>query len=350
MSLSLSIAVRDLDAAIDALDADNNRALTWGEIRQAMPAIEAWVTQGIGLRCDRKTLDLRWAFQSLEQRSDGVYARLGASAPCPPQAALALDYQLMKGLDPTHRLLVGGTLHGQPMASVLAPHAQASVSLRNAAAGPGAGAAGQPVLGLVAAQSVGAIFKQFFAEGVHHIATGYDHLAFLLALVLPIMLGKKSTAMRSMPGERPGLGALVRTVTGFTIGHCLTLVMASLGWIKAPGWIEPAIAITIAITALLNLYPLRWVRSDVLALVFGLIHGIAFSEVIREAGISGASLLWALAGFNLGVEAGQLVGVLLWCALHLLLVRWAGYERWVMRGGSWALLLLALGWTVQRLI
>ena len=59
-------------------------------------------------------------------------------------------------------------------------------------------------------------------------------------------------------------------------------------------------------------------------------------------------LPWALAGFNLGVEAGQLVGVALWCALHLVLVRWRGYELVVVRGGSWALLALALYWALER--
>ena len=112
---------------------------------------------------------------------------------------------------------------------------------------------------------------------------------------------------------------------------------------------EPAIAITIGISALLNLYPVRWVRGDVLALGFGLIHGLGFSSIMREAGVGGPLLPWALAGFNIGVEAGQLVGVALWSVLHLLLVRWALYDRIVVRGGSWALLALAAYWTVERL-
>jgi HupE / UreJ protein len=140
----------------------------------------------------------------------------------------------------------------------------------------------------------------------------------------------------------------VRTVTGFTIGHSITLALASLGWLSAPGWIEPAIAVTIGVAAWLNLYPQRWLRGDLLALLFGLIHGVAFSEVIREAGIGGTSLLWALAGFNVGVELGQLLGVALWCVVHVWLVRWRGYARWIVRGGSWALLLLAAFWFMQR--
>ena len=151
-------------------------------------------------------------------------------------------------------------------------------------------------------------------------------------------------------GKRRGILALFMTVTGFTIGHSLTLVLATLGVISAsPTWVEPAIAITIALSALLNLFPIRHVRGDALALCFGMIHGLAFSSVMTEAGINGALLLWGLAGFNLGVEAGQLAGVVVWCCVHLALVRWTHYERVVVRGGSWALLLLALYWTAQRI-
>jgi hypothetical protein len=341
--LQLSVALRDLDAALDSLDMDNDRSLTWGEIKQAIPAMQSLAGQALDLRCDNKLLPMRWVFESLEQRSDGVYARLAAPATCAAEAPLALDYRLLKDIDTTHRLLVGGMLNQHSVASVIAPHVATLAQLRGAGTGAGQGA------GAASAQSPGDVFSKFLMEGLHHIATGYDHLAFLLALLLPIVLLRSAQASTLAQVGRPGLWALVRTVTGFTIGHSITLALASLGWLTAPPWIEPAIAITIGIAALLNLYPQRWLRGDVLALLFGLIHGVAFSEVIREAGIGGASVLWALAGFNVGVELGQLLGVALWCAVHVRLVRWQGYERWVVRAGSWALLLLALVWLAQRL-
>jgi HupE / UreJ protein len=338
MTLKLSIALRDLDAAIETLDSDNNRLLEWGEIRRSLPVIQAWVGQGLELQCDAKTLALNWAFESLEQRSDGVYVRLGAAASC-PKGALTIGYQLMKTVDATHRLLVGGALQGQAIVSVVSPQAATSVSLR-ATGTTGAGAAGQ---------SGWSALAQFFPEGMHHIATGYDHLAFLLALLLPIMLRQKTPLQQTAVHSRPGLSALLRTVTGFTIGHSITLVLATLGWIASPNWVEPAIAVTIGLSALLNLYPVRWVRSDALALVFGLVHGLGFSGIMREANVSPTLLPWALAGFNLGVEAGQLVGVALWCGVHLLLARWRRYDQVVVRGGSWALLALAVYWAVTRL-
>ena len=128
------------------------------------------------------------------------------------------------------------------------------------------------------------------------------------------------------------------------------MALATFGLVSAsPAWVEPAIALTIAASAALNLYPLRWVRTDLLALVFGLVHGLGFSGVMIEAGISGGLLVWGLAGFNLGVEAGQLIFVALWCILHFALKNWKHYQRVVVQGGSLALLVLALYWAFQRL-
>jgi hypothetical protein len=381
--LQLSLAIKDLDAALESLDADNDRRITWGETRSAMPAIVRWVDAGAAFRCGEAPVTAGWKFESLEQRIDGAYVRIAAVIHCAGQP-LALNYSLMKTVDPTHRLIVSGQLDGQPLVAVLSPQGRGEAVLRqaggsaalNAASAPAtasaSGAAGSadaalpaasgpaptaaataPVAQAATAQSGPATLAQFFAEGVHHIVTGYDHLAFLLALMLPIVLYRRMPLLPDEPAQgataRRGIFALFTTVTGFTIGHSLTLLLATFGVISAsPVWVEPAIAITIAVSALLNLFPIKHVRGDALALGFGMIHGLAFSSVMTEAGISGSLLLWGLAGFNLGVEAGQLIGVALWCAIHLALVRWKHYERVVVRGGSWALLLLALYWTVQR--
>ncbi len=352
-TLKYSIALRDLDAAIDTLDIDNNRSLEWGEVRQNLPAIQAWVGQGLLLQCDGQNTPLSWAFESLEQRSDGAYIRLGSVATC-PRGDFAITYHLMQSLDSTHRLLVGGQLQGQGVAAVASPQNKPTVNLRSASGQAVQGALGmQGARGAVPAQQSGpAAFAQFFPEGIHHIATGYDHLAFLLALMLPIMLrrGNESARAAHTPhSQRPGVAALLRTITAFTIGHCITLVLATLDWITPPTWVEPAIAFSIGISAWLNLYPVRWLRGDAVALGFGLVHGLGFSGLMREANVGDALLPWALAGFNLGVEAGQILGVLVWCALHWVVARWQRYEQVVVRGGSWALLALASYWTLQRL-
>ena len=376
IGLVLSVALKDVDAALEQLDADGDRQLTWGEVRQSMPAVVQWVGQGMLWQCDGTATVPAWRFEALEQRTDGRYARLAATLPCAPAQAITLRYGLMQGIDPTHRLLVGGALSGQTLAAVLAPDGRSGTDLRSAggravqAGGEGAEGAqdadatepGAPRGGL-------ATLLHFVTEGVHHILSGYDHLAFLLALLLPISLARPQPRYRDLrlhmeSGTTPiaetlassardrftGIKALLLTVTCFTVGHSITLALAGLGWVTVSGnWVEPAIAISIGISALLNLFPVQGLRSSWLALGFGLVHGLGFSGVLVEAGVAGASLLWALAGFNLGVEVGQLMVVALWCAVSVALARRAWYRSVVVRGGSVALLVLSLYWTVQRL-
>ena len=345
----LSIALKDLDAALPTLDADDSRTLSWGEVRRALPAIIGWVDHGFRLQCAGQPLALSFAFDAIEQRVDGHYVRLAAPLRCPAPAQLVLDYHLFEGIDASHRLLVGGELDGRPVAFTTAPRAGRALTLR--ASGESGNASAQ-----APRQSGPATLAQFFPEGVHHILSGIDHLAFLLALLLPIRLFRRRQPHEPSAADAPthpsehGLAALLRTVTAFTIGHSLTLGLASIGWISVPAnWVEPAIAITIGVSAALNLYPVRWIRGDVLALLFGLVHGLGFSEVMREAGIHGVLLLWGLAGFNLGVEAGQLLVVLGWCLLQWLLVRLSLYRTALVRASSWALIALAGYWTLQRI-
>ena len=126
-------------------------------------------------------------------------------------------------------------------------------------------------------------------------------------------------------------------------------MIANVAWPAAqPAGLAPAIALSIAVTALLNLHPLKWVRTDVLALLFGMVHGIGFAALLQEAAAPSGLLPWALAGFNLGVEAGQLIAVGAWVLLVQPVVARRWYPTLVLRGGSVLLVLLAAWWFWQR--
>jgi hypothetical protein len=344
-----SIALRDADASLETLDQNNDRQLTWLEVRQAMPLIEAWVQEGFGAVCADSKKALRWSFDGLEQRSDGAYLRLQASEVCPLKGKLAVRYELMKEIDSSHRLLVSGESGGEPIATLLAPQSDA-LSLTT---GLGVSSSAGSVPQSLSAQGP-STFKRFFTEGFWHLSLGFDHLAFLLALVLPVGM------------SRSGLLGLLATVTTFTLGHSITLGLATFGWVVSPSWVEPAITLSIALTALLNLYSgsrlaskfastlgtkinTRWI-----ALVFGLIHGLGFSGVMTEAGVDRSLVVWALGGFNLGLEAAQLVAIAAWLTLCFGFLRWSKYnsQAWqrVVRAGSALLLVGALVWTAQRVL
>jgi hypothetical protein len=145
----------------------------------------------------------------------------------------------------------------------------------------------------------------FFKLGVHHIATGYDHLLFLLGLLL----------------LRQGFGRLVGVVTAFTVAHSITLGVAAAGLVRPPGaWIELAIAASIAYVGFAALLRPRTSHGPWIALAFGLVHGFGFAAALSVAleGVTvGRGWLVALASFNLGIEAFQLLVVaLLWPLLQ----------------------------------
>jgi hydrogenase/urease accessory protein HupE len=137
----------------------------------------------------------------------------------------------------------------------------------------------------------------FFPLGIEHILTGYDHLLFLLALML----------------RGGGLWSLLKIITAFTIAHSITLALAALDLVVLPSaLVESVIALSIAYVALENLLPRYAVsRRWAVSFLFGLVHGFGFSSVLREIGLPKENLLLALLNFNLGVEAGQLTVVLL---------------------------------------
>jgi len=189
--------------------------------------------------------------------------------------------------------------------------------------------------------------RQFTLLGLEHIFAGYDHIAFIIGLLLV---------------TRTFLG-LVKIVTAFTLAHSLTLAAATLGWVDVPAsWVEPAIAATIVAIGVENLFrvrrvmfyaPVEWHihRGNrwVLAFGFGLIHGFGFAHVLKEMNLGPQGVAVSLVCFNVGVEIGQVVIVattypLLWGLERLSQM---GHRALVQLGSS-AIVALGLFWFVER--
>jgi len=178
----------------------------------------------------------------------------------------------------------------------------------------------------------------FFRLGVNHIATGWDHLVFLLGLLL----------------LRQGLMQIVRVITAFTIAHSVTLAVAASGLIRPPSTlIEPAIALTIAYVGFISLVWKNTRDSAWLAFGFGLVHGFGFAGALAatmaEMSGGGSRHAWLidLASFNLGIETFQIMLVALSVPLIILMTRfsWAGIAR---RAASLAVCGVGLGWFFTR--
>jgi hypothetical protein len=157
--------------------------------------------------------------------------------------------------------------------------------------------------------------------GAQHIATGTDHLLFLLVLLLPAPLRATRGRWAEPIGLRPTLRHVLIVVSAFTLGHSLTLAAGALHWLRLPGSpVECLIALSILVSAVHATRPLMAGREAWIAAGFGLVHGLAFAETLAELGLDGNALVMAVLGFNLGIEAMQLLVVacvlpwLLWLA------------------------------------
>jgi hydrogenase/urease accessory protein HupE len=184
-------------------------------------------------------------------------------------------------------------------------------------------------------QGVFAVIRKFVPAGIHHILIGPDHLLFLVGLLL--------------------LGGSVRrlllVVSSFTVAHSITLSLAALNLVTPPARvIEPAIALSIVYVGVDNLMVGRGrdVRAWI-AFAFGFIHGFGFANVLREMNLPSRALGWSLFSFNLGVEIGQLLVVVL-VASALIALRSSNEDagRRLAFAGSLAVILVGAFWFVQR--
>ncbi len=183
----------------------------------------------------------------------------------------------------------------------------------------------------------------YFRLGIEHIFTGYDHLAFVLGLLLVVGSLWRSTS------PRQALGYILRVVTGFTVAHSLTLILSALKLVSLPSrLVESAIALSIGYVAVENMIGAKVRKRLWLAFGFGLVHGLGFASVLRELGLPSRGLIASLLCFNLGVEVGQLTVVALVLPVLVRLSVWRRYPEVVVRGTSWLLLIMSLIWFVQR--
>jgi hydrogenase/urease accessory protein HupE len=178
---------------------------------------------------------------------------------------------------------------------------------------------------------------KFFFAGMEHIITGYDHLCFLLAVVL--------WASRIWP--------IVKIVTAFTLSHSVTLTLAALELVNLPSdWVEIAIAASIIYVALENFYTrsvdVRWRDT----FTFGFIHGFGFASGLIELGVPQRAVAPALASFNIGVEIGQIGVVLIVMPLLFLIDNYVTYgarSAKLVYALSGAIALLGAYWMLVRL-
>ena len=343
IDLRWDIALRDLDALLD-LDTNADRKLSWGEVRTRLADIHAYALARLRLQQGRCTLaEARPA--AIEDRIDGAYLVLQLRGPCAAIAtgsALDIDYRLFREVDPTHRGLLRVEVEGA---------AQPTVRSLD----PSAGTIAVPWPGTPAAAAAGASAPSsdtsFFRDGIHHILIGYDHILFLVCLLLPAVLRRRPEGWEPVIGWRQAVWPMLGIVTMFTMAHSITLALAGLKVVTiSPRIIEPGIAITIMLAAIDNIYPVLRGRRKLFSFLFGLIHGFGFAGALAELDLPLRDFVVALLQFNLGVEAGQLMVVAVVLVALLALRHWRRYPPLVLRGGSALAVLVAAIWLGERVL
>lgn len=191
-------------------------------------------------------------------------------------------------------------------------------------------------------------FAAAIGLGMHHIAEGHDHLLFLITLLLPAPLSVAGRRWNGYAGLRKTLRTLIGVVTAFTIGHSVTLIGgAFFGWQLPPAPVESLIALSIFVSALHGFRPLFPRREMLVAGGFGLVHGLAFATLIGNHGLDPWEKAASILGFNLGIEAIQLVVVAATIPALALLAQTRWY-RMVRVSGAAIAAVAALAWLAER--
>ncbi len=326
------IALRDLDFAI-GLDGDADGRLTWGELRARQTALDAYALSRLAIAADGAACPSRAGSHLVDRHTDGVYAVLRFVADCPrAPASLDLDYGLLFDVDPQHRGLLRVDRAGASTSSTAVFSAEDRREHIDLAAPPS-----------------WRTLLTYGREGVWHIWIGYDHVLFLLCLLLPAVLRREAGGWVPVTQLRCAAADVLRIVTAFTAAHSITLSLAALGLVALPSrLVESAIAASVVLAAANNLRPLVDARRWLVAFAFGLVHGLGFASVLADLGLPRGSLLPALLGFNLGVEAGQLAIVAAFLPLAYATRDSLLYQRFAFGVGSAAIALLAAVWLVER--
>jgi hypothetical protein len=313
------------------LDPQKSDQAGFGELRERANALAGYLASRVTITGETAACSLAGLASPLsyQPESGEVQVPLVASCPVAPRR-LTLASDLLFDLDPRHRVYFSIEDARATSVGVLRQDRR-RVSLDVRQLRPWSD------------------FAEFVRAGVVHIWTGADHLLFLLALLLPAPLARAAGGWVSRDGLRAVAREVLKVVTAFTAAHSITLVLSFFGLLTPPArTVEVAIAVSVFLAAWNDLRPFLPGRAWVIGGAFGLVHGLGFAGALRNLSLPTHARGLALAAFNLGVELGQLVVVVLVLPALYAASRRRFYERWVLGAGSLAIAWIALLWVSQR--
>ena len=337
LRIDIDFIVRDLDNLLQNTAQASTQPATSAPTPEQLQAKQAAITQiiqaSLVVEINEQAQTLDFIDQSIVLHNDGLYVRQRFSGPSIPAPVrfVVVRYGFFNQNDKLGRAFFKLQLGQEEISSVF----DSSKETQRFALGESKRWA---TMGL------------FTQEGTMHIWGGPDHLLFLFTLLLPgLMLLQRGSDTSRLSTRAAGLFAL-KVITAFTLAHSVTLLASVMDWITLPSrWIESAIALSIMLSAALNLQNRIVFSHWKLALVFGLIHGMGFANGLRELGLSHLYFMETLLAFNIGVELGQIAAVLTVGVPIVLLARNDQSKAWLTRWISVTVFLIALFWLIERL-
>lgn len=326
----VTMSFLDLEVA-NGIDQDFDSAITWGEAKASLDRITTYVLARTSLDAGGPCTLRRQAAQPIQQSGEG-FLSLTFDVDCPDaKAPMRVASTIFLEIDPTSRMLVSTRNASGDRTYVL--------GIEDTRAADAAPEGEVRAVGLEANKEESLL--SYFLEGVSHLFGGPDHMLFLLVLIIP--------AINAGGGFRGVAVAALLPITGFTVGHALTLTAAASGLVRPPAQlVEILIAVTILLTAIDNVRPYIPGPRSVVAFIFGLIHGFGFASALGALEVTGWQMGVALLGFNLGIEAGQALLVLAVAPL-LFLIREPARRVHIMPLGLSVLASgIAIFWVVER--
>ena len=338
LRIDIDFIVRDLDNLLQNTAQASKDKPTSTPTPEQLQAKQAAITQiiqaSLVVEINEQAQTLDFIDQSIVLHNDGLYVRQRFSGPSIPVPVrfMVVRYGFFNQNDKLGRAFFKLRLGQEELSSVF----DSSKETQRFALGESKRWA---TMGL------------FTQEGAMHIWGGSDHLLFLFTLLLPGLMLLQRESNTSRLGTRAAGMFAFKVITAFTLAHSVTLLASVMDWITLPSrWIESAIALSIMLSAALNLQKRIVFSHWKLALVFGLIHGMGFANGLRELGLSHLYFMETLLAFNIGVELGQIAAVLAVGIPIVLLARNDQSKAWLTRWISVIVFLIALFWLIERLL
>ena len=333
LQLEIDFIVRDLGNLLQTLGQPNEPPPAPDKLLSLQAPITTAIQKSLTITVDEQAIPLEFLTQSVVLHNDGLYVRQRFSGSNLPADAkfIVVRYEFFTQNDKLGRAFFKLVMRNDEISSVF----DQTSSIQRFA------------LGETKRWSTIGLFTK---EGAKHIWEGADHLLFLLTLLLPGLMLIKPANTVITTDRRVAEKFALKVITAFTLAHSVTLACSVLGWVSLPDrFIESMIALSIMVSAALNLQNRFTFSHWKLAFVFGLIHGMGFANGLKELGLSSMYFLETLFAFNLGVELGQLSAVVLVALPVVFWVKSHEAKTALLRWGSGAVFLMALFWLVQRL-